>query len=89
MSQPIRAVYSHGRLRLLDDVQLNEGQEVHLVILSEKERARIALGGLIMVPRGRSVEEIDEAALLEEIAKGYRGTPLLSDAIIADRREGP
>ena len=44
MSQPIRAVYDHGSLRLLDEVELAEGQEVHVVILSEKERVRAALG---------------------------------------------
>ena len=89
MSQPIRAVYDHGSLRLLDEVELAEGQEVHLVILSEKERVRAALGDLVMDMPERIDEDIDEAALLDVIAKGYRGSPLLSETIIAERRAGP
>lgn len=89
MAQPIRAVYSEGTLRLLDEAPLTEGQEVQLVILSEKERARVALGDLVVDLGDRYDEEIDEVALLEEIAKGFRGAPLLSEAIIAERRAGP
>jgi predicted DNA-binding antitoxin AbrB/MazE fold protein len=88
MTQPIRAVYDHGSLRLLDDVQLAEGQEVHLVILSERDRARIALGDLLVeMPEPPGAAEIDEAALLEEVAEALRGAPPLSEAIIAERRE--
>ena len=89
MSQPIRAIYNEGSLRLLDEVNLADGQEVHLVILSDKDRARIALGDLLMERRERDREHIDEEALLEVIAKGFRGTPLLSEAIIEERRAGP
>lgn len=89
MSQPIRAVYNHGTLRLLDEVHLAEGQEVQLVILSARDRARMALGELLMERPKPDGEEIDEAALIEVIAKGYRGTPLLSETIIAERRTGP
>lgn len=89
MTDSIRAVYQDGSLRLLDEVRLAEGQEVHLVILTEKERARIALGDLVVERRGRHEEDIDEAALLEDIANGFRGTGLLSEAIIAERRAGP
>ena len=89
MSQPIRAIYDHGSLRLLEEVQLSEGQEVHLVILSEKERVRAALGDLVMESGARDGEDVDEAALMEVIAKGYRGAPLVSEAIIAERRDGP
>jgi predicted DNA-binding antitoxin AbrB/MazE fold protein len=35
MGQAVRAVYEQGRLRLLDQVNLREGQELHLMLLSE------------------------------------------------------
>lgn len=89
MSQPIRAIYNGGSLRLLDEVHLAEGQEVHLVILSDRERVRAALGDLLMEMPDPGGEDIDEVALMEEIARGYRGTPLLSETIIAERRSGP
>lgn len=90
MPQPIRAVYDHGSLRLLDEVELAEGQEVHEVILSERDRARIALGDLVVdMPEPPGAEEIDDAALLEEVAEALRGLPPLSEAIIAERRESP
>ena len=44
MSQPIRAVYKGGQLLLLDPVQLTEGQEIRVLIFSEEDRVRAALG---------------------------------------------
>ena len=48
MSQPIRAVYKGGKLWLLDPVHLTEGQEVRVLILSEEDRVRAALGDLVV-----------------------------------------
>ena len=90
MSQSIRAVYNDGSLRLLDEVQLAEGQEVHVVILSERERVDAALGDLLVkMPEPPGAEEIDEAGLREEVARAFRGLPPLSEDIIAERRESP
>lgn len=89
MSQPIRAVYSDGILRPLDEVKLAEGQEVHLVILTERERVRAALGDLVMDIPDPGGPEIDEAALRAELTEAFRGLPPLSEEIIAERRSGP
>jgi predicted DNA-binding antitoxin AbrB/MazE fold protein len=89
MSQTIRAVYNDGNLRLLDEVQLAEGQEVHLVILSDRERVGAALGDLLMKWPDPGDVDIDEAALLKELADAFRGLPPLSKEIIAERRAGP
>ena len=90
MSQPIRAVYNDGRLRLLDEVDLAEGQHVHLRILTEQERVDAALGDLLVkMPEPPGAEEIDEAALREEVRDAFRGLPPLSEDIIAERRSGP
>ena len=86
MSHPVRAVYDRGSLRLLDEVQLAEGQEVHLVILSEQERVDAALGDLLIKAPELDMGDIDVTALREKVADAFRGTPPLSEDIIAERR---
>jgi predicted DNA-binding antitoxin AbrB/MazE fold protein len=89
MSQPIRAVYKSGQLWLLDPVYLTEGQEICVLILSEEERVRAALGELV-VPCAVSAEDnVDEEALAREVEEGFRGQLPLSDTILEERREGP
>jgi predicted DNA-binding antitoxin AbrB/MazE fold protein len=89
MPQPIRAIYSEGQLRLLDPVDLTEGQEVHLVLLSERERFRAALGDLVVEAPKSTDDPIDEEALLREIENALKGQTPLSESIIEERREGP
>jgi predicted DNA-binding antitoxin AbrB/MazE fold protein len=91
MEQLVRAVYEQGRLRLLDPVDLTEGQEIQLMIVSERERARAALADVVVqYDAGAELDEtIDEAALLAEIDANTKGKPAISDAIIEERREGP
>jgi predicted DNA-binding antitoxin AbrB/MazE fold protein len=87
MSQSVRAVYHKGQLRPLDPVDLSEGQEVQLVILSERERMRAALRDLLVEYDSRT-DSLDEDALMREIDTGFRGQPPLSETIIDERREG-
>ncbi len=89
VSQPIRAVYHDGQLRLLDPVDLSEGQEIQLMILSDAEMVRAALGDLLVDRMALSDDDIDEEALAHEIEEAFRGQSPLSDDIIAERREGP
>jgi predicted DNA-binding antitoxin AbrB/MazE fold protein len=89
MLTPIRAVYENGHLRLLHSVPLADGQEIDVVILTERERAVSALGELAVPLPHPETEDIDEAALLRAIDEAYRGKPSVSDAIIEERREGP
>jgi predicted DNA-binding antitoxin AbrB/MazE fold protein len=84
MSQPIRAVYKSGQLRLLEPVNLVEGQEIQVVILSEKEQVRAALGDLLVeVPD--DAQDIDETSLAQEIENGFKGQSPLSESIIQER----
>lgn len=90
MTTPIRAVYEDGKLRPLQPVDLTEGQEIELVILTERERVIAALGDLLVqVPDVDDEEDIDEESLLKEIDEAFRGQPPLSETIIEERREGP
>ena len=62
MSQPIRAVYKGGQLWLLDPVHLMAGQGICVLILSEEDRVRAALGGLVAPLAARVGEDVDKAA---------------------------
>ena len=89
MSQSVRAVYSDGQLRLLDPVELSEGQEIQLVILSARDTMRAALADLLVQFPETPADDVDEEALMREIREAFRGQPPLSDTIIEERREGP
>jgi predicted DNA-binding antitoxin AbrB/MazE fold protein len=89
MAHAVRAVYEQGWLRLLDPVNLIEGQEIHVMLVSERERARAVLDDLLVQYEPEPVEEIDETKLLAEIDAAMQGKPPISDAIIEERREGP
>jgi predicted DNA-binding antitoxin AbrB/MazE fold protein len=89
MGQLVRAIYENGRLRLLDPVDLAEGQEIELVIPSKRDRVERALGDLLVRYESEAATEVDEAALMDEIDTATRGKPSVSEAIIEERREGP
>ncbi len=89
MTQTIRAVYERGQLRLLDPVNLTDGQEIQLMILSEREQARAALHDLLVQVVDPTDEGTDETAMAREIEASFRGQPPLSETIIEQRREGP
>jgi predicted DNA-binding antitoxin AbrB/MazE fold protein len=88
MVHAIRAVYENGHLRLLDPLHLSEGEEVELMILTEQEKAKAALGDLIIQKDQVSYEAIDEAALLNEIETAFQGQTPLSSTLIEERDEG-
>ena len=88
MSKLIRAVYNDGQLRLLEPVDLAEGQEIQLSILSDEERVIAALGDLLVDIPDPTDANTDETALAREIEEGFRGQSL-SDTIIEERHEGP
>lgn len=91
MAQTIRAIYENGRLRPLEPVDLNEGQEIQLTILSEEERVRAALGDLLVprAPVDPEKEDIDEEALMRQIDEELKDSGVtVSDIIIEERREG-
>jgi len=86
---PIRAVYENGLLRPLQPVHLSEGQEVELVVLTEREQAAAALADLLIThPAHDPGINIDTQALLDELDATYQGPPV-SEAIIKERRSAP
>ena len=89
MSQPIRAVYKGGQLRLLDPVYFTEGQKLRVLILSEEDWVRAALGDLVVSLATQAGEDVDEEALARDVEEGFRGQPPLSDTLLEERRQGP
>lgn len=89
MMQSVRAVYQDGQLRLLDPVDLVDGQEVSITIMPERDRIRVALGDLVAQFPDPTSDDIDENELMREIEAGFRGQPPLSETIIEERHEGP
>ena len=89
MSHAIRAVYENGLLRPIDPIDLSEGQQIQLMILSEREQARAALSNILVKFEPNAADDIDEAALFADIDAEMRGKPPISDIIIEERREGP
>ena len=88
MVTAIRAVYENGHLRLLDPVDLAEGQQIAVQILSRREQLIALLGDRVASTAEDEGDELDEETLMREIEEGTRGVTL-SDAIIEERREGP
>jgi len=71
-------------LRPLDPLDLIEGQQVQVTILSEREFTRIALAHMLVKfePEPDDALEFDEAAFLAEADAETRGKPPASDVII-------
>lgn len=90
MAQTIRAIYEQGHLRPLEPIELTEGQEVQVTILSDRERVRAVLGDLLVerTDEDEMGDDIDEEALMRQIDSELKGVTV-SDAIIEERREGP
>lgn len=89
MATRIRAIYESGQLRLLDKVDLAEGQEVEISIQSvdELKRLKVLIGDLVewSDPNANPNPEVEQD--MDEIDHALRGHPLLSEIIIEERGE--
>ena len=89
MTTRVRAIYENGQLRLLDPVELIEGQQVSINIeaLTEQDRIREMLGDLVRwhdPTDNRDAWVEDEA---EAVDMAFRGDPPMSQLVIEDRDE--
>lgn len=89
MAQAVRAVYESRWLRVLDPVNLAEGEQGQVMILSDKERTHAALGDLLVDPEPDTDEGADETELQAEIDAALQGRVSVSDAIVQERQDGP
>ena len=84
----VRAVYQDGKLQLLDDVHLQEGQEVQLHIVEKQAPLRERIGDMLTSFDVDESSNIDEEALMQDLDKVLRGKRPLSEIILEERREG-
>ena len=89
MTLTIPAIYHDGQLRLLQSVDLQEGQhvEVSIEVADEREILKGILGDLVTWsnPDDNSDGWVEDMA--NEIDQAYQGTPSLSQMVIDDRGE--
>lgn len=86
----IRAIYEKGVLRLLDPIELQEGQEVKLTLqtLSDAEiTAKLAAAGLL-AEFTESFEEIElDEAEIERLGRLFASEKSVAEIIDEDRGE--
>jgi predicted DNA-binding antitoxin AbrB/MazE fold protein len=91
MALSVRAIYENGHLRLLDPVDLPEGQQVRIInleIVSDEEAMRAALGDLVQWPDTSDDSDAWVEDMADEIAEALsKGRPL-SEIIIEERNSG-
>lgn len=87
----VRAVYKDGAFHPLDPVDVKEGEQVQLRLLSERDLVEMALADLLVPrpPLDPDEEEIDEEAVMQELWEATKGIPPTSQVIINERQEGP
>lgn len=81
----IRAVYRQGQLHLLDPVNLEDGQQVHLQIIETPETPLHVLIADMLTTFEATEGDVDEAALLQELDHHLAGKRPLSEIILEDR----
>lgn len=89
MTVKLRAVYEDGRLRLLDPVELREGQQVDVIIegAGEVDTVKAALGDLARWPDPADDHDADVEIQADAIARAFSVGRPVSEIIIEDRGE--
>lgn len=84
----VRAIYQNGNLKLLEPVDLRDGEEVEIHIISTDELLNNLLSDLVVKPDSQvDPDEIDEVELMEQLDSTTQGVTL-SDIVIEERRSG-
>lgn len=90
MAISVKAIYENGHLRLLDAVNLHDGQTVQVQIQAVDEPAllRELLGDLVAHwPDPSNDDDAYLEDMADDIAAAFGGDPPLSQIIIEDRGE--
>jgi predicted DNA-binding antitoxin AbrB/MazE fold protein len=90
MGQDISAIYENGHLRLLEPVDLAEGERVTVKILTanaEDEVLRKALGDSAIWPDPNDDRHAELEAIAQQLARELSADKLVSDYISEDRED--
>jgi predicted DNA-binding antitoxin AbrB/MazE fold protein len=90
MALKIRAIYENGQIKLLDPVELHEGQQltVNVEQVSEQDAVRAALGNLIRPSNPDDNRDAWVEELAEEIAQELSKGRSLTEILIEERNSG-
>jgi len=83
----VRAIYRDGNLHLLDNVNLQEGEEVNLQILPKMKSIQDLVSDLLVSAKSNAALA-DEDELFEQLDDALKGKQPLSEIVIKDRDEG-
>jgi len=85
----IRAIYHDGQLRLLDPINLREGQEIQIHIVEQPDSLTQALADmLILIGESESaLTGYDESAAQQRLDAALSGQRPLSEIILEERHE--
>lgn len=88
MALKIRAVYEDGQIKLLDPIELQEGQHLTISVetVNQEETIRAALGDLVQWPDANYDEDAWVEAHADDLAQRLSKGRSLS-AIIAEERD--
>lgn len=89
MALKIRAIYEDGKIKLLDPVELAEGQQITISIEPVNERATLKaiLGDMVRWSNPDDDRDAWVEDMADEIDRAFRGDIPLSQYIIEDRGE--
>jgi predicted DNA-binding antitoxin AbrB/MazE fold protein len=90
MALKIRAVYEDGQIKLLDSVELQEGQQLTISLEKQSERdvVRAALGDLIRPSNPDDNRDAWVEDLADEVAQELTKGRSLSEILIEERNSG-
>lgn len=80
----VRAIYHQGQLRLLDPVNLSEGQQVQLQIVETNTSLKLLIADLL-TPFEAQETVIDEETLMQTLDQQLAGKRPLSEIILEER----
>lgn len=83
----VRAIYQNGQLRLLEPIDLQDGQEIQVQIVSQPSKLLEAISDLIFSLQEDEVNRppFDETAVQNELDLALQGKRPLSELIIEER----
>ncbi len=85
----IRAIYHDGQLRLLDPINLREGQEIQIHIVEQPDSLTQAIADLLISVGEREAEiaGYDESAAQQRLDVALSGQRPLSEIILEERHD--
>lgn len=90
MALSVRAIYENGMLRLLEPLNLAEGQEVqiNLNLTSEQDELRAILGDSVIWPDTSDDSDAWVEDMADEIAEALSKGRSLTEIILEERENG-